>query len=756
MKLQWIKGKRILFYVCILFILGILLKDAIWGKKEPSFPEELGEISEEMDISLVGVVTGLEEKEYSQFIYLKTDTNVWLVYDYEFLELSLGNTIQVSGALKQFDVARNPGNFNAQTYYYTKGIVSGLSLESIEILDENTYPIRNYLYELRLTGVEYIYNILGEDEGSLLVAMVFGEKNGMDDEEKELYQKIGISHIFAISGLHISLISLGVYQMLRRLTGSFTLAGVVSGIFLILYVILIGLGISAIRASIMFIIHVGADITGRVYDIRTSLAIAAICILIYNPLYIYNGGFLLSFGAILGVIYLVPFWEEVLYDLLNKIKKSDKEKNSIRERLVKGLSASIGIQMMILPILLYFYYEFSPYSILLNLLVIPIMTILLGIALIGIAISLFWYNLGSVLICLSGWLLQVIEFLSETVLTLYMSRVVVGQPWFIMLVLYYMGVVGILGYLYMVNKIKIETYKRQKIYNKLAIAFLGFILVLFIPEDIFNPTELTVTMIDVDQGDSIFVSGSGLGTYLIDGGSTGISEVGKYRIEPYLLSIGVDKLDYVFISHGDTDHLNGIEEMLERQDLGIKIETVVVCTEQFHDEGLIGLIEIAQENGTEVAMIEAGMVIQDKELEISCIAPLETYEGDLGNESSMILEVALGNFQMLSTGDVEGEGEEQLIEILSDSQEQYPVLKVAHHGSKNSTTSEFLEIIQPKIALISAGVDSIYGHPHEETLALLESYGCTIYTTSTNGGVVLSYNINGDTINIEETIVVKE
>ncbi len=753
MRLQWIKGKRVLCYLCVILIIAILLKDEIWGENVPVISEDL---EEDENLTIIGQVKGLETKEFSQYIYLETDTNTWLIYDYEFLDLAIGNTLQVTGELKVFDVARNPGNFNTQAYYYTKGIVAGLKAENIIVLDESTYLIRNYLYELRLKGVEYIYNILGEEQGSLLVAMIFGEKNGMDDEQKELYQKIGISHIFAISGLHISLISLGIYQVLRRLTGSFAVAGIASGILLLLYVILIGFGISAVRASIMFMIRVGADISGRVYDMRTSLAIAAMCILICNPLYLYDGSFLLSFGAILGVIYLVPFWEELFRTLRVRKQKPDQEKHTIRDNLIKGVSASIGIQLMILPVLLYFYYEISPYSILLNILVVPIMSLLLAIALIGIAISLFWYGLGTLLICFSGWLLQVIEFLSQTVLSLYMSRIVVGRPWWWMIVLYYIGIVMVLGYLHIIERIDLEEYKKQKVFRKVGIILFSLIGLMFIPEDILNPTELMITMIDVDQGDSIFITGEGLGTYLIDGGSTGVSEVGKYRIEPYLLSMGVNKVDYVFISHGDTDHLNGIEEMLVRQELGVEIGTVVVCTEQFLDEGLIGLIEIAQENGTQVAMIEAGTTIYDKDLEITCIAPLETYEGELGNESSMILDVSLGNLQVLFTGDVEGEGEEQLIEILATSEEIYPILKVAHHGSSNSTSSEFLELIEPKVALISAGVDSIYGHPHEETLELLESYGCAIYATPTNGGVTLSYNTNGDTIIIEETIVVKD
>lgn len=742
MLINYIKGKRILCAICILLIVGILARDMIWGRQELDLPMGLSEDDEGNELTVIGTVTKLEEKEYSQYIYLKSGEDTWLVYDYEFLELHIGNEIQVTGELKLFDIARNPGNFDFKSYYTTLGIVAGIGATYVEVVDANIYPIRNYLYELRLQGVEHIYNILGEEEGSLLVAMVFGEKNGMDDEQKELYQKIGISHIFAISGLHISLISLAVYQVLRKSTGSFVLGGIVSGILLVLYILLIGLGTSAIRAGIMFMMRVGADISGRVYDRKTSLAVAAMCILIGQPLYIYDGGFLLSFGAILGVIYLVPFWEVVL-----------RWKN---EKLSQGLGASLGIQSMILPILLYFYYEICPYSILLNIIVIPMVTILLGVAMIGIIVSLIWYGAGVVLISFCGWLLQVIDFLSTTTLSLPMSRLVIGKPWWVMILFYYIVLLGIVWYMHMIRSVDMEEHIQKKIYSKLSIIFLILPMILLVNEDVLNPIDLSITMIDVDQGDSLFVTGDGLGTYLIDGGSTGVSEVGKYRIEPYLRSIGISQLDYVFISHGDSDHLNGVSEMLARQELGIRIHTLVLCAEKFHDEAYEALIETAKTYGTQVAIMEAGMTITDGALSITCIAPLDTYEGDIGNESSMILDVSYDELQVLFTGDVEGEGEEQLIEILEESGEQYQILKVAHHGSSNSTNAQFLELIQPDIALISAGVDSIYGHPHEATIELLEEYECDIYTTSVNGGVILSYNANNDTIFIEETIVVDD
>lgn len=752
---DWIKGKRVICYLCIGFIIFVFIRDWICGREEIPLPVELEEAEDGTEFTITGEIYKLEEKDYGQLIYLESDTRKWLLYDYNFVEVYIGNMIQVNGELCLFDTARNPGNFDALNYYNTIGLVAAISVNELEVVDDGVSTIKNYLYQLRKKGIERIYEVLDEEEGSLLVAMVFGDKNDMDDEQEELYQKIGISHIFAISGLHISLLSLVVYQLLRRLSGSYVIAGVLSGALLGMYVMMIGMGISAIRAGTMFLVRVGADISGRVYDIKTSLAVAALCILIPNSDYLYQGGFLLSFGAILGVIYLIPFWNGFSEQWL---KNHGFEQNIKVCKVVQGIGASLGIQLMILPILLYFYYEVSLYCIFVNLLVIPLMTILLGIAMIGIVLSLVWYAGGAIFISLSGWFLQVIDVIGDVVLALPFSRLILGIPWWPMIILYYMIMAMCLGYTYILSKIQMEEGESLKGNRKIALVLcvLPLLLMLHLPNG-----DMTITMLDVGQGDGIYIEGPDGGHYFVDGGSTDISSVGKYRIETYLRSIGVASLDYVFISHGDVDHLNGIEEMLARQDLGIRIKTLVVCGEAFLDDTLLGLVDTAQEYGTQVAIIQEGNVITDGEMSITYIAPISTYVGEIGNASSMILELSYEEFDMLFTGDVEGDGEEQLLAILEekatlegfgDGEQIYDVLKVAHHGSSSSSSQEFLDLVLPDIAFISAGVDSIYGHPHEEVLERLMALECDIYTTSEQGGVILSYYANSDTITINSTL----
>lgn len=268
-------------------------------------------------------------------------------------------------------------------------------------------------------------------------------------------------------------------------------------------------------------------------------------------------------------------------------------------------------------------------------------------------------------------------------------------------------------------------------------------MALFCLADIKNHSkkgELQITMLDVGQGDGIYMKTPQGRHFLIDGGSSDILNVGTYRIEPYLESQGVAELDYVFVSHGDSDHTSGIEEMLINQEFGIRINTIVLPNEDVIDEELYALAELASENKTKVVVMEAGDIIieeisSDKQMKLTCIAPTDAFEGEIGNASSMVLDLQYGEFDMLFTGDLEKEGEEIVTE--SGNLRDYDVLKVGHHGSKYATSKAFLEQVKPEIALISAGKDNSYGHPAVETLERLENVGCKVYSTQQCGAITI-------------------
>lgn len=523
-----------------------------------------------------------------------------------------------------------------------------------------------------------------------------------------------------MTGLHLSFIGIGAYRIFRRMTGSYTAGGIAGILLLVLYVMMIGVTISAVRALVMFLFRVGADMTGRHYDPPTALAAAAAAVLLWRPLSLYDGGFWLSFGAVFAMIIVLPIFKGLP---------------------VQGFWASVSINLTILPVMLFYFFEFPPYSLLLNLFVIPLMSAMLFLGLLGsaayaagIPIAVFGLRICKVIL----WLY---EKCSEIGMGIPGARMIAGKPRLWQIAAYYILLAAALVFLRRLRRKEIkkasgmETAGRIRIMPLLALAAGIFILTFRFGEE----GRLSVTILDVGQGDGIFIQGPAGGTYLIDGGSSDIKKVGQYRIEPFLKSRGVGRLDYVLISHGDSDHMNGVADLIERRKIGIEIGTLVLPMQEAWDESLCSLADMARQAGIQVAEIGPGQGIQEKEAALSCIQPAKGDEIQPGNEASMVLALSSGEFDMLLSGDVEGKGEELLTERLTKTEQArtWEVLKVAHHGSRNSTSERFLQSVQPAFAIISAGEQNRYGHPHQETLVRLKERGIKIYSTQDKGAVMI-------------------
>lgn len=645
-------------------------------------------------------------------------------------KIAVGNKIRICGEVSFFQEAVNPGNFDQKFYYQKKGIHAMVWAEEAEVFDPSEDIVREGLAVIRSRWKKLFVDVLGEYYGNSMSAIMLGDKSELDAEVSELFSKSGIGHLLAISGLHMSFLGIGVYQALRKLGLGFLPSGGTGILFLVLYTLMIGSGVSSTRALVMFIVRIGADMSGRDYDMPTSMSLAAAAIVLCQPLYLLDAGFLLSFGAILGITVINPVLEDLRI-------------------LPKFFCAGISIHLTLLPVLLYYYFELPTYSILLNLLVVPLMSGVLGIGIIGSVLWRLWEPAGAAVLQVSKGILWLYEQSGDFSLKLPFGRLVLGQPGRVWIAVYYGILFG--------GCILLSQYRKHSDGSRMHSAFLvrsavragivalSVLFCLLCRHGHGKPGELQVVMLDVGQGDGLYIRTPSGRHYFVDGGSTDVKNVGKYRIEPFLKSQGVGVLDFVFISHGDADHLNGVQEMLMRQKYGVRIDTLVLPTEAVLDEALKHLAATAWENGTDVVTIRKGQKIADAGMTVTCLAPSDEYGGEIGNASSMILDLQYQAFDMLFTGDVEGEGETILTE--DGGRKQYDVLKTAHHGSKNSTSEEFLEQVMPGIALISAGRENRYGHPHEETMERLEKCGARIFNTQDCGAIRLKSN--GETISIE-------
>lgn len=633
-------------------------------------------------------------------------------------EPKMGSFVSVRGKLRSFAGATNPGEFDGRRYYqilnYQARLQKGVILEESVNYDrfkEGLYQIKEYLAGL----IDVCYD---ENDASVMKAMLLGEKSGLDVDTKQLYQLNGIIHILSISGLHISLIGMGFYKLLHKLKLPKLINIPLSICLIYCYGIMTGMSVSAFRAIVMFGLHIAAGLFGRTYDMLTAMAIAGIILLAGQPLYVRYSGFLFSFGAILAIGLLRPVMEEMLLG---------------GTKLEKIMSTSLSVSIVTLPVYLCFYYEYPLYSVFLNLIIIPGTSLIVSDGLLTCAAAACFLPLGKFAALPAHILFSFYEICCKLAIQIPGSRNIIGAPdtWQILIFM---------------STICIAVLCSRKCSR---LNFWQFILLAILCITLRFQDGLQITLIDVGQGDSIYIADDKGGHFLIDGGSSSKSDVGTYQILPFLKEEGTDTLTAIFVTHMDSDHYNGISTLIEDMDKnGVMIENLILpdIGEQSRSVEYHELESLAVKKGITVQYIHVGDVLRHGKLKLTCLHPSAGEDTGDSNASSTVLYLEYDDFTALFTGDLEGEGEkaveERLKKYITDSScdgKRITVLKVAHHGSRNSTEEAFLDVVSPQVAVISAGRDNRYGHPHEELLFRLEDCGSRIFRTDIGGAVTVTY-----------------
>jgi len=685
-------------------------------------------------------------------------------------EPALGTTLRLKGELRSFARAGNPGEFDMQSYYRMMKLAFRLDNAHIQASGGKAWYVRERMYRLKEYFAKTLEKIFPTKEASIMKAMLLGEKDGLDGETKKLYRQSSIIHILSISGLHISMIGMGLYRILRKAglglwSAAWISIAVISG-----YGIMTGLSMSSVRAIIMFSLHLMADMMGRTYDMATALALAAALLLAGEPDYAGNSGFLFSFGAVASLGALAPVLhngeldsnprtaaegsmslprpgtggESCKKDSFLQGKKGFRDGRGketgeragarvwnaaawkIKQAVISGFAVTLGT----LPIHLWFYFQFPVYSILLNLAVIPLMAVVMGFGLVcmiggGFASGMArWAALVPRAVL---WFYEKCCLLGEKIPY---GTLVNGRPegWQVFVYLFLMVLLVFYGH---------GEGKRLPLFWKCQWIFASLCILLLKMDGGFQ-----VTMLDVGQGDCIYIrSGEGK-HYLIDAGSSTKKDMMEYQVIPYLKFMGVEHLEAIFVTHFDSDHCGGVFDLLEEYPMqGLTIGSLILpdIGRESADNSYEEMEKLAGEKRVKVQYMSRGQRIKDKEMSFTCMHPDTGYETGEKNEYSLVLLLTYQEFKGLFTGDVEGSGEVMAWEYMrgSGKADELTVLKVAHHGSGNSTGMEMLDILSPRIALISCGKNNRYGHPHEDLLKRLDTVGSRIYTTPEYGAVTV-------------------
>ena len=664
--------------------------------------------------------------------------------------VKIGNIIKVRGKLRQFEEAANKGNFDSRKYYLSLGFYGKIEAGTIEVINSDYSGIRQGLYELRMEIIERLEKLCSDNNGifsiinnknGIIGAIILGDKTDLDSGIKELYSVSGIAHILAISGLHISFIGMTIYRLLRR-RFRFLFSAAVSIPVVLSFGIMSGFGISTIRAIIMFILKIIGEVLGRKYDAITAISLAGLVLLVQNPFVVCNSGFQMSFGAIIAIVLILPIVEEIL---------------NTDNKIIKVISANFTISLVMNPILAWNYYELPTFSFLLNIVVVPLMSVVIVSSIAGIFCSCIMFGFGKAVIFPGCGILELYTFLCNVINKSSVASIVVGQPKVTIIIVYYAILLVVLFGLKNIrtkytraekerNIIKKETglvlekkakkerrIKGQNVKLRLA-CIVGFLLLNCLIYYIPNP-GFYITFINVGQGDGILIHGDNGTKVMVDGGSTSEKQVAKNCIVPYLKAEGIGTIDYSIITHTDKDHISGILEILENNNSNrIRIKNLVMPDINMKDDTYNELIEKAKLKKINVLYIKKGDTLSLGKTKIKCIYPETTTTASDKNDYCTVLSVKNKTSKILLTGDISKEIEEK---IKDDIEENYTVLKVAHHGSNYSSSEKFLKKVNPKYSIISVGKNNSYGHPGNETMERLRKQGGVIYRTDEKGGITI-------------------
>ena len=630
--------------------------------------------------------------------------------------LGEGMRVLVSGTLEEIPLPGNPGQFHERAYYYARKIKWYQDANQVQVLEENYDYLLRFQEQVKDRMKKGLSRSFSKEKAGILEDMLLGEKGNMDKEDTLLFQILGCSHILAISGLHLSILGGGLLKLLCRCSVPRRASIALSAGAMFFYGGLTGSGASVMRAAIMFAVSSGAFLAKRTYDFLSGISLAAILLLCESPYYLYDSSFLLSFGAVLGLAMVYP----ILF------QKGKEKKGRGLAVLTEGVRSSVSVWFLLLPLVLYFFYELPIWGSIVSIFFMPLSELLLLSGLAGGVFGCLPVTLpGQLAGLVASGILEVFLIMGRILKMLPGSLWIAGQPELWCCVLYYVAASLVLFRKSISPAGK--TGKGMKILYGIAV------LLLLIP---IPKGSLELTFLDVGQGDCACIQTASGTCYLIDGGSTTVSKVGKYRILPFLKASGIRRLQGIFVSHMDQDHVNGIQELLEMvktKETQLKVERLFLSKCAGTTKELEKLENLGKQAGCQVVYIQKGSKIRDEDLLIECLGPGQIYEDS--NESSQVLHVSQGDFDALFTGDVEGKGEEQVLELLQECSVTWEVLKVAHHGSKNSSKETFLDCVKPKQAVISCGKDNSYGHPHREVMERLETRVQRIFITWKEGAV---------------------
>lgn len=692
------------------------------------------------NVNIVGtIVSSKKEKQYINEYKIETEkiNNIKLKKKFILLtknkEIEYGNKIKLEGTYIKPSKSRNYRGFDYSNYLKTENIYGTIEQNGkIELIKEKNI---NYffiiLYKVKNKIIKNINNKFPEETRGVFLGILLGDKSSIEENVRQNFADSSLSHILAVSGTHISYVVICISVLFKKLKLNKNIRKVLTSLVLFMYLYLVDFSASATRAVIMSNIVILQMLFYRKQDTITTITFSSIIILINNPYAILNIGFLLSYGGTIGIILFV-----------NKISIESKEDffQRFKSYLKDICIVTISAQTIIMPIIIYYFNTISFTFIISNIIASLIIGPIIMIGLVIIAISFFKIPIISLIIRFYNILIVILVKTADIISKIPISKIYLKTPTTLEIIFYYSVVflIALLIYIKKSNRkfikktIQIDIYNLKNFFinnrNKVLI-FISIVSLISITS-IKIPKELKINFIDVGQGDSCLITTPQNKKVIVDSGGSESYDVGKNVLLPYLLDKRITKIDYIMISHFDTDHCKGFEYVLEN----IKVKNVIISKQSETSESFKQIMKIIRKKRINLIIVQKGTKIKiDNFTTVDILSPQSENIADNMNDNSIVAKFEAYNFSILFTGDASEKIEKELIKEKINLKSD--ILKVSHHGSKTGTSEEFLKSVKPKIALIGVGENNKFGHPTKDVIKRLTENKIKIYRTDTDGEI---------------------
>lgn len=700
-----------------IFLIIISLIGCIYSKYKFNYMNDVYKENEyEMNVTVISH-ENVSSSGYS-YKYLAKDENnhkfnIYVKYKDENL-FEIGYKLKIIGEFDKPDTARNTGGFDYQKYLYSDNVYGTINCSYVEIIDKD---VNNLVYSLQNKIRNNMLKIFDKETAGILIGMLIGETNDISESTQENFKESGITHLLAVSGANVMMIISISNFLFSKLVGR-KYDYIFSVSFIIFFTLIASSSASVVRASIMAITNIILNLLLKKSNPIYNLSFSVLLITIFNPLAIENVGLVLSIFGTLGIILL----SKDLNTILGKL---------VQNKLLKETaSVTLSAQIFLLPIMAYYFNNVSLVSLISNLITVPISESLSVISLCSFITSLISIKIAKILTFVPKVIVKYVLFMSKTCADLDFLNFTVETPKLWMILIFY-------SVLFLEHKrwrlkqslisldyeIKILEFIRNKFYK--MILFLIMIMFLI---NVFPKSYVQFTAIDVGQGDSFLITTSRKKQILIDGGGSenGSYDVGENVLLPYMLDNNISAIDYVFVSHGHADHIEGIYTLIEN----IKVKNIFITTHNENNEYMARLKSLSDKYMVNITNIKKGDVVVIDGVKFELLYPDKNTTDENENNLSMLLKVTAKDTTLLFTGDLEKEVEENLknVNLKAD------ILKVSHHGSKTSTTQDFLDKVNPDISIISVAENNSFGHPNQDVVVRLKKTS-NVFMTKDSGEI---------------------